>query len=58
MIWYDAQTHKAVAPGEAEDGGPPSFTSYYCRRCQTTRSLVPKMRAMICETCRLVLLYS
>lgn len=58
MIWYDAETHKAIAPGEGEDGGPPSFDSYYCRRCKANRRLIPKMRAMICEVCHLVLLYS
>lgn len=58
MIWYDAQTHEAIAPGEAEDGGPPSFDFYYCRQCKAKRRLIPKMRAMICEECRLILLYS
>lgn len=57
MIWYDAQTHEAVAPGEAEDGGPPSFDFYYCRHCKVARKMAEKLRAMICVECQTVLLY-
>lgn len=56
MIWYDARTGEPIAPGEGEDGGPPSFEYYYCPECGVARELEWHLREMICAVCRVVLL--
>lgn len=56
MIWYDYRTGEPVAPGEAEDGGPPSFEYYYCPECGQARELTMKMFYMLCAHCRTILL--
>lgn len=59
MIWYDADTGEPIAPGEAEDGGPPSIDFYYCPSCNMARGIKLEAQApycMVCDTCGLILL--
>lgn len=56
MIWYDARNRHPVAPGEGEDGGPPSIDFYYCYNCKVARHMKWSHKLMLCAVCSTTLL--